>query len=220
MSKKSKAPALASAISLPDSIMWRSMAANGTWMYGPRMGPEFGEDADEVPRFDVEFLYTAAEVNAIVQSHVSPLQEKVAHLGSVVEDQKNTIAALTLGCEKYGLTETTPIVRRLDQLEAERDDLTSKLAAKDEELARWKLQSEDWQKRGWVLGSQIDASEELVDKLVESLEWYVKNDDVNEGQPGNEFWVEGLNRARRLLEQVRLSKAIPPSETKAKPARM
>lgn len=196
--------------------MWRSQAANGTWMYGPKFGPEFGKDADKVPRFEVEFLYTVDEVGAIVQTQVAPLEAKVAHLGSVVEDQKNTIGALTSGCEKYGLTETTPIVRLIDKLEAERTDLASQLAAKNEELARWKLQSEDWQKRGWALDNQLDASEELVEKLSQALQWYVDNDDVNENDPGNQFWIEGLQRARRLLEQVKLSKTLPPSETKPK----
>lgn len=40
-------------------------------------------------------------------------QEELAFLRSVAASQLQTIKTLTLGCEKYGLTETTPIVRHL-----------------------------------------------------------------------------------------------------------
>lgn len=40
-------------------------------------------------------------------------------LRTQLADQLGTIKALTHGCEKYGLTETTPIVMRLDSLEAQ-----------------------------------------------------------------------------------------------------
>lgn len=41
---------------------------------------------------------------------------------------------------------------------------------------------------------------DIVQELVECLEWYVENDDTN-NYPNNEFWIEGLERARRALER-------------------
>jgi polyhydroxyalkanoate synthesis regulator phasin len=43
--------------------------------------------------------------------------------------------------------------RALTQAQAER------IAALEEEVARWRTQSDDWQKRGWELGTQLDAAE-------------------------------------------------------------
>ncbi len=40
-------------------------------------------------------------------------------------------------------------------------------------------------------------------QLLEALEWYVENDDVNEGQEGNEFWEDGLNRARTIISRAK-----------------
>ena len=52
-------------------------------------------------------------------------QEELAFLRSVAASQLQTIKALTLGCEKYGLTETTPVVRHL----AAQDDEIERLRA-------------------------------------------------------------------------------------------
>lgn len=40
---------------------------------------------------------------------------------------------------------------------------------------------------------------EIVQEIAECLEWYVENDDTN-NCPDNEFWIEGLERARKALE--------------------
>lgn len=39
--------------------------------------------------------------------------------------------------------------------------------------------------------------------LYEALAWYVENDDTNENQTGNEFWLEGRERARSALSRAR-----------------
>ncbi len=57
-------------------------------------------------------------------------QEELAFLRSVAASQLQTIKTLTLGCEKYGLTETTPIVRHL----AAQDDEIERLRAELSEL--------------------------------------------------------------------------------------
>ena len=44
-------------------------------------------------------------------------QEELAFLRSVAASELQTIKTLTLGFEKYGLTETTPIVRHLAAVE-------------------------------------------------------------------------------------------------------
>lgn len=59
-------------------------------------------------------------------------QEELAFLRSVAASQLQTIKTLTLGCEKYGLTETTPIVRHL----AAQDDEIDRLRAELTELRK------------------------------------------------------------------------------------
>ena len=39
------------------------------------------------------------------------------------------------------------------------------------------------------------------ERLAEALQWYVDNDDTNDGQEGNEFWIAGRDRARALLRE-------------------
>ena len=56
-------------------------------------------------------------------------QEELAFLRSVAASQLQTIKALTLGCEKYGLTETTPVVRHLAAQDDEIERLHAELAA-------------------------------------------------------------------------------------------
>jgi len=50
----------------------------------------------------------------------------------------------------------------------------------------------------------------LIDELVQSLQWYVDEDEINEGQEGNEYWVAGkhaaeelIGRAKQKLEQIK-----------------
>lgn len=38
-------------------VAWRDKCANGTWQYGPRMGEEWGDQADKWPKWVVESLY-------------------------------------------------------------------------------------------------------------------------------------------------------------------
>ena len=60
-------------------------------------------------------------------------QEELAFLRSVAASQLQTIKTLTLGCEKYGLTETTPVVRHLAAQDDEIERLRAviRMAAKD-----------------------------------------------------------------------------------------
>lgn len=39
-------------------------------------------------------------------------------------------------------------------------------------------------------------------ELVEALKWYVAEDEINEGDPENEYWVAGKNRAKEILRMV------------------
>ena len=41
--------------------------------------------------------------------------------------------------------------------------------------------------------------EKIVAALVEALRWYVHNDDVNEGDPENNFFIDGKERAKAAL---------------------
>lgn len=44
-------------------------------------------------------------------------------------------------------------------------------------------------------------------ELLGALQWYVENDDTNEGD-GNEFWLEGRDKARRIIEKATKHGAI------------
>ena len=49
------------------------------------------------------------------------------------------------------------------------------------------------------LRQQLAESQALVNVLWANLAWYVQEDDVIESMPGNEYWVDGLNKAREAL---------------------
>ena len=46
----------------------------------------------------------------------------------------------------------------------------------------------------------IQAQQKLIEQLAEMLQWYVDEDEINEGDPDNEYWVEGKHKAIKLLE--------------------
>jgi len=48
----------------------------------------------------------------------------------------------------------------------------------------------------------IDAQQKLIDQLEEMLQWYVDEDEINEGDPENEYWTEGKHKAIKLLESM------------------
>ena len=37
-------------------------------------------------------------------------------------------------------------------------------------------------------------------KLQESLQWYIDEDEVNEGMESNRYWIDGKYKAMKLLE--------------------
>jgi hypothetical protein len=43
----------------------------------------------------------------------------------------------------------------------------------------------------------------LIDELVQSLQWYVDEDEIHEGDPENKYWVDGKHEAEALLERVK-----------------
>ena len=42
-------------------------------------------------------------------------------------------------------------------------------------------------------------AEARIEELEEMLRWYVEEDEINEGDPENEYWVEGKHKAMKLL---------------------
>jgi len=46
------------------------------------------------------------------------------------------------------------------------------------------------------------SKSEIYWELVEALKWYVAEDDINESDPENEYWVDGKKRARAILKMV------------------
>jgi hypothetical protein len=45
------------------------------------------------------------------------------------------------------------------------DEVVTLIESLDAEVARWKLQSDDWQKRGWELGKALDTADEALERL-------------------------------------------------------
>ena len=43
----------------------------------------------------------------------------------------------------------------------------------------------------------------LIDELVQSLQWYVDEDEINEGDPDNEYWVAGKHAAESLCDRAK-----------------
>lgn len=43
---------------------------------------------------------------------------------------------------------------------------------------------------------------DVFDQLAECLQWYVENDDVNLGDPDNEYWITGYANAVKLLVKL------------------
>jgi len=46
------------------------------------------------------------------------------------------------------------------------------------------------------------SKSEIYWELVEALKWYVAEDDINESDPENEYWVAGKKRAQEILKMV------------------
>jgi hypothetical protein len=43
----------------------------------------------------------------------------------------------------------------------------------------------------------------LIDELVHSLQWYVDEDEINEGDPDNEYWVAGKHAAQEIADRAK-----------------
>lgn len=43
----------------------------------------------------------------------------------------------------------------------------------------------------------------LIDELAQSLQWYVDEDEINEGDPENKYWVDGKHEAEALLDSAK-----------------
>ena len=60
-----------------------------------------------------------------------------------------------------------------------------------------------------IYESMISASPstpDVISSLIECLQWYIDNDDTNEGgvwDEKNAFWIAGKNRAIALLEKLK-----------------
>ncbi len=47
--------------------------------------------------------------------------------------------------------------------------------------------------------NQLDEYKSYTQQLEESLRWYIEEDEINECDPENEYWIEGKHKAMRLL---------------------
>lgn len=50
--------------------------------------------------------------------------------------------------------------------------------------------------------AERDTAKEIIKELVERLQWYVDEDEVND-QEGNEYWLEGRDKAIELLARAK-----------------
>ena len=51
----------------------------------------------------------------------------------------------------------------------------------------------------WAYLEGKKESESYIKELEEMLRWYVEEDEINEGDPENEYWVDGKHKAMKLL---------------------
>lgn len=51
----------------------------------------------------------------------------------------------------------------------------------------------------WAYLEGNKESESYIKELEEMLRWYVEEDEVDEGDPENEYWVDGKHKAMKLL---------------------
>lgn len=47
--------------------------------------------------------------------------------------------------------------------------------------------------------NEVKALQARIKELEEMLRWYVEEDEINEFDPENEYWVEGKHKAMNLL---------------------
>lgn len=46
---------------------------------------------------------------------------------------------------------------------------------------------------------KLSEVESRIQQLEEMLRWYIEEDEINECDPENEYWIEGKHKAMRLL---------------------
>lgn len=53
--------------------------------------------------------------------------------------------------------------------------------------------------RTWAYLEGKKESEGCIKEIEEMLRWYVEEDEINEGDPENEYWVQGKHKAMKIL---------------------
>lgn len=53
-----------------------------------------------------------------------------------------------------------------------------------------------------IANHMTENVEQLCRELIECLQWYVDEDDVNEGFPDNKYWIDGKHRAIRTIKKA------------------
>lgn len=46
---------------------------------------------------------------------------------------------------------------------------------------------------------QVVSQQKRITALEEMLKWYVEEDEINEGDPENQYWIDGKHKAMKLL---------------------
>ena len=100
------------------------------------------------------------------------------------------------GTDTDAWRDATPLELQLQEQLAESERATAAQAAEIEALRAERDSAMENERIEYALRGQAEARAE---RLAEALRWYVDNDDTNDGQAGNEFWITGRERARALL---------------------
>jgi hypothetical protein len=53
-----------------------------------------------------------------------------------------------------------------------------------------------------IRDSELESLKRERAMLIEALQWYVDNDEVNEWQAGNDFWIDGKRKAQKALSDI------------------
>jgi len=49
------------------------------------------------------------------------------------------------------------------------------------------------------MSPEVDTLKTRIEKLEDMLRWYIEEDEIHEGDPENQYWIDGKHKAMKLL---------------------